>query len=137
MICNDFERNILFRIYTIGYTRNLRCVFDDRIEEVCLEVCSLVLNDRGKPLQATTRINILVRKEIVLPLFCTIVLRKHEIPNLEEAVTVTSDPTGWFTAATLLAEIDIDLRIRSAGTGTDLPEIVFQTDDMFRQHIRL
>ena len=137
MICNDFERNILFRIYTIGYTRNLRCVFDDRIEEIRLKVRSLVLNDRGKPLQATARINVLMCKEVVLPLLCTIILRKHEIPDLEEAVTVTANPTGWFTAATLLTEIDIDLRIRSAGTGTDLPEIVFQTDDMFRQHIRL
>ena len=76
-------------------------------------------------------------KEVVLPLLCTIILRKHEIPDLEEAVTVTANPTGWFTAATLLTEIDIDLRIRSAGTGTDLPEIVLQRDDMFRQHIRL
>ena len=76
-------------------------------------------------------------KEVVLPLLCTIILRKYEIPDLEEAVTVTSDSTAWFTAATLLAEVYIDLRIRSAGTGTDLPEIVLQRDDMFRQHIRL
>ena len=137
MICNDFERNILFRIHTIGYTRNLRCVFDDRIEEICLKVCSLVLNDRGKPLQAATSINILVCKEIILPLLRTIILRKHKIPDLEEAVTVTANPTGRFTTATFLTEINVDLRIRTAGTWSDLPEVIFQRNNMIRQHICL
>ena len=50
MVCNDFERNILFRICSIGHVCNFRRIFDDRIEEIRLKVRSLVLNDRGKPL---------------------------------------------------------------------------------------
>ena len=132
MVSNNLERNILLGIYTIGDIRNFGGVFDDRIEEICLKVCFLILDNRSKTLQATARINILMCKKIVLALLRAVVLSKDEIPNFEKAVTVTAYAACRLTAASLLAKIDVDLGVGSAGSWSDLPEVILHGYDMIR-----
>ena len=137
MVRNHLMGNVLFRIFPIRHIRNLGCILDDRIEQIRLKIRSLILHNGGKAFQPAARINILVCEKIVLAFLRAVILRKDEIPNLKEAVTVAADAAGRFSAATIFAEINVDLRVRPTGTGTDLPEVVLQCDDMIRRHVGL
>ena len=133
MICDYLQRNIFALIASVCNARNLRRVSDDRIEEIRLEVRFFILHNGRKPLQSAAGINVLVRKEVVFSLLAAIVLCKDQIPNFKEAVAVAADAAGRLSTAAPFTEIDIDLGVRTTGTGADLPKIIVQRNNMIRQ----
>ena len=66
-----------------------------------------------------------------------VVLREDEVPYLQIAVAVAAHAAGRLPAAALLAEVDIDFRVRAAGAGADFPEIVLELHDMALGKARL
>ena len=137
MICDYLQRNIFALIASVCNARNLRRVSDDRIEEIRLEVRFFILHNGRKSLQSAAGINVLVRKEVVFPLLGAIVLCKDQIPNFKEAVAVAADAAGRLSTAAPFTEINIDLGVRTTGTGADLPKIIVQRNNMIRQQPRL
>ena len=58
-------------------------------------------------------------------------LSEYEVPQFQETAAVTAGPAFRSAAAPVGTQIDMDFRIRSAGTAADFPEIILQPDDAF------
>ena len=76
-------------------------------------------------------------KKIILTILGAIILSKDEIPNFEKSITIASYTAGWAAAATLLSKINVYLRIRTAWSRANLPEIILQWDNVIRGKARL
>ena len=74
---------------------------------------------------------------LVLPILGLVKLCKDEIPYLQIPVAVAAHGTGRLAAAAIFAQVDINLRVRTAGTGADLPEIILELHDMVGQETGL
>ena len=137
MIGDDLEGYIFLWISAILRLRYIGSILDNRIEQICLEICLLILYDRSKTLKSAARIDVFMGKEVILTILGAVILRKDEIPDFEESITIASYTAGRTATATFRSEINIYLRIRTAWPRADLPEIIFQRDNMIRGKTRL
>ena len=112
-------------IGVIGLAANLLTEFDEVLHQIAVVVSSLVLHDSSHALQAHARIEVAVRQLRHGAVLLTVVLGKHEVPELQEAVAVAAGLAVGTTAADLLAHVKVDLGAGTAGaSGASGPEVV-------------
>ena len=112
----------------IGLAADLLAQLDEVLHQIAVVVSSLVLHDSGHALQAHARIEVAVRQLRHGAVLLAVVLGKHEVPELKEAVAVAAGLAVGAAAADLLAHVKIDLGARTAGTGgASGPEVVVLT----------
>ena len=103
------------------------------LHQIAVVVGGLVLHDGGHALQAHARIEVAVRQLRHGAVLLAVVLSKHEVPELQEAVAVATGLAVGLAAADLLAHVKVDLGARTAGAGgASGPEVVVlaQTGDV-------
>ena len=109
----------------IGLAADLLAQLDEVLHQITVVVSSLVLHDSGHALQAHARIEVAVRQLRHGAVLLTVVLGKHEVPELKEAVAVAARLAVGAAAADLLAHVKVDLGARTAGAGgASGPEVV-------------
>ena len=117
----------------IGLAADLLAQLDEVLHQIAVVIGGLVLHDGGHALQAHARIEVAVRQLGHGAVLLAVVLGKHEVPELKEAVAVTAGLAVGAAAADLLAHVKVDLGARTAGAGgTGGPEVVVlaQTRDV-------
>ena len=117
----------------IGLAADLLAQLDEVLHQIAVVVGSLVLHDGRHALQAHARIEVAVRQFRHGAVLLAIVLGKHEVPELQEAVAVATGLAVGLAAADLLAHIKVNLGARTAGAGgASGPEVVVlaQTGDV-------
>ena len=84
------------------------------------------LHDRGQPLEAHARVDVLLRKRRQRPVGLELVLHEDEVPELEEAVAArTRGRAAGIAAPVLLAPVEVDLRVGPARPRpADRPEVL-------------
>ena len=109
----------------IGLAADLLAQLDEVLHQIAVVVGGLVLHDGGHALQAHARIEVAVRQLRHGAVLLAVVLGKHEVPELQEAVAVAAGLAVGATAADLLAHVKVDLGARTAGAGgASGPEVV-------------
>ena len=109
----------------IGLAADLLTELDEVLHQIAVVVSSLVLHDSGHALQAHARIEVAVRQLRHGAVLLAVVLGKHEVPELKEAVAVAAGLAVGTTAADLLAHVKVDLGAGTAGAGgASGPEVV-------------
>ena len=84
-----------------------------------------MLHDGGHALQTHARIEVAVRQLRHGAVLLAVVLGKHEVPELKEAVAVAAGLAVGAAATDLLAHVKVDLGARTAGAGgASGPEVV-------------
>ena len=112
-------------IGVIGLAADLLAQLDEMLHQVAVVIGGLVLHDGGHALQAHARIEVAVRQLRHGAVLLTVVLGKHKVPELKEAVAVAARLAVGAAAADLLAHVKVDLGARTAGTGgASGPEVV-------------
>ena len=112
-------------IGVIGLAADPLAQLDEMLHQIAVVVSSLVLHDSGHALQAHARIEVTVRQLRHGAVLLTVVLGKHEVPELKEAVAVAARLAVGAAAADLLAHVKVDLGARTAGAGgAGSPEVV-------------
>ena len=112
----------------IGLTADLLTELDEVLHQIAVVVSSLVLHDSGHALQAHARIEVAVRQLRHGAVLLAVVLGKHEVPELKEAVAVAARLAVGAAATNLLAHVKVDLGARTAGAGgASGPEVVILT----------
>ena len=117
----------------IGLAADLLTELDEVLHQIAVVVSGLVLHDSGHALQAHARIEVAVRQLRHGAVLLAVVLGKHEVPELKEAVAVAAGLAVGAAATDLLAHVKVDLGARTAGTGgASGPEVVVlaQTRDV-------
>ena len=109
----------------IGLAADLLAQLDEMLHQIAVVIGGLVLHDGGHALQAHARIEVAVRQLRHGAVLLTVVLGKHEVPELKEAVAVAARLAVGAAAADLLAHVKVDLGARTAGAGgASGPEVV-------------
>ena len=112
-------------IGVIGLAADLLAQLDEMLHQVAVVIGGLVLHDGGHALQAHARIEVAVRQLRHGAVLLTVVLGKHKVPELKEAVAVAARLAVGAAAADLLAHVKVDLGARTAGAGgASGPEVV-------------
>ena len=117
----------------IGLAADLLAQLDEMLHQIAVVVGGLVLHDSGHALQTHARIEVAVRQLRHGAVLLAVVLGKHEVPELQEAVAVATGLAVGLTAADLFAHVKVDLGARTAGAGgASGPEVVIlaQTGDV-------
>ena len=117
----------------IGLAADLLTELDEVLHQIAVVVGGLVLHDSGHALQTHARIEVAVRQLRHGAVLLAVVLGKHEVPELKEAVAVAAGLAVGAAATDLLAHVKVDLGARTAGAGgASGPEVVVlaQTRDM-------
>ena len=117
----------------IGLAADLLAQFNEVLHQIAIVVGGLVLHDSGHALQAHARIEVAVRQLRHGAVLLAVVLGKHEVPELQEAVAVAAGLAVGLTAADLFAHVKVNLGARTAGAGgASGPEVVIlaQTGDV-------
>ena len=117
----------------IGLAADLLAQLDEVLHQIAVVIGGLVLHDGGHALQTHARIEVAVRQLRHGAVLLAVVLGKHEVPELQEAVAVTAGLAVGATAADLLAHVKVDLGARTAGAGgAGGPEVIVlaQTRDV-------
>ena len=117
----------------IGLAADLLTELDEVLHQIAVVVSGLVLHDSGHALQTHTRIEVAVRQLRHGAVLLAVILGKHEVPELKEAVTVAAGLAVGAAATDLLAHVKVDLGARTAGAGgASGPEVVVlaQTRDV-------
>ena len=109
---DDLQRDVVVRVVAVALARERLRDLEQRDEEVRLEVVVDALQQRGDPLEARPRVDVL-RGELAddLQVRVDLVLDEHEVPDLHEALFVD---VGTAVGPVLRAAIDEDLRARPA-----------------------
>ena len=109
----------------IGLAADLLAQLDEVLHQIAVVVGGLVLHDGGHALQAHARIEVAVRQLRHGAVLLAVVLGKHEVPELKEAVAVAAGLAVGAAATDLLAHVKVDLGARTAGAGgAGGPEVV-------------
>ena len=109
----------------IGLAADLLAQLDEMLHQVAVVIGGLVLHDGGHALKAHARIEVAVRQLRHGAVLLAVVLGKHEVPELKEAVAVAARLAVGAAAADLLAHVKVDLGARTAGAGgASGPEVV-------------
>ena len=109
----------------IGLAADLLTELDEVLHQIAVVVGGLVLHDGGHALQAHARIEVAVRQLRHGAVLLAVVLGKHEVPELKEAVAVAAGLAVGAAATDLLAHVKVDLGARTAGAGgASGPEVV-------------
>ena len=74
------------------------------------------MDNGSKAFKAGTGIDILMFERRVGPVSVLVELSKDKIPQFKESTAVTARTTGWFPTAFIGAKVDMDFRVRTAGT---------------------
>ena len=117
----------------IGLAADLLAQLDEVLHQIAVVISGLVLHDGGHALQTHARIEVAVRQLRHGAVLLAVVLGKHEVPELKEAVAVAAGLAVGAAAADLLAHVKVDLGARTAGAGgASGPEVVVlaQTRDV-------
>ena len=93
----------------IGLAADLLAQLDEVLHQIAVVIGGLVLHDGSHALQAHARIEVAVRQLRHGAVLLTVVLGKHEVPELKEAVAVAAGLAVGAAAADLLAHVKIDL----------------------------
>ena len=122
--------------FTYTVTKRLHRIYvKDRIN---------ILNNCCQTFQTHTCIDILHFQKFVVAVSVIFKLCKYVVPYFDVSVTVTSYCTVRFSTAVFFTAVIINLRTRTAGTGTMLPEVVsfsktenafFRNTDLFMPDI--
>ena len=95
------------------------------LHQVAVVIGGLVLHDGGHALKAHARIEVAVRQLRHGAVLLAVVLGKHEVPELKEAVAVAAGLAVGAAATDLLAHVKVDLGAGTAGAGgAGGPEVV-------------
>ena len=137
MVGNDLQGNILGLILAILHAGNLGSILDNGEQQVRLEVGLLVLHHGSQTLQTAARIDVLMGQGLVLPILSAVILGEHQVPDFQITVAVAAHSAVGGAAAALLAQIDVNLGVRAAGTGADFPEVVIHLHDVVLGEARL
>ena len=109
----------------IGLAADLLAQLDEMLHQIAVVIGGLVLHDSGHALQAHARIEVAVRQLRHGAVLLAVVLGKHEVPELKEAVAVAAGLAVGAAATDLLAHVKVDLGARTAGAGgAGGPEVV-------------
>ena len=109
----------------IGLAADLLAQLDEMLHQIAVVISGLVLHDGGHALQAHARIEVTVRQLRHGAVLLAVVLGKHEVPELQEAVAVAAGLAVGAAAADLLAHVKVDLGAGAAGAGrAGGPEVV-------------
>ena len=109
----------------IGLAADLLAQLDEVLHQIAVVVGGLVLHDGGHALQAHARIEVAVRQLRHGAVLLAVVLGKHEVPELKEAVAVAAGLAVGAAATDLLAHVKVDLGAGTAGAGgAGGPEVV-------------
>ena len=109
----------------IGLAADLLTELDEVLHQIAVVVGGLVLHDSGHALQTHARIEVAVRQLRHGAVLLAVVLGKHKVPELKEAVTVAAGLAVGAAATDLLAHVKVDLGARTAGAGgASGPEVV-------------
>ena len=112
-------------IGVIGLAADLLTELDEMLHQIAVVVSGLVLHDSGHALQTHARIEVTVWQLRHGAVLLAVVLGKHEVPELKEAVAVAAGLAVGAAATDLLAHVKIDLGARTAGAGgASGPEVV-------------
>jgi len=135
MIGDDAQRarRAFIALGVIRLTRDFLAQCNKALHKVAIIVGTLVLHDRGHALKTHAGIKVAMRKLGHRTVFLAIKLRKHKIPELEEAIAVAARGAIGLAAPYFLALIKIDLGARAARTGGACrPEVIVlaQTGNM-------
>ena len=90
------------------------------------------MQHRSDPFQAGAGIDIFLGQRRIAAVIVAVKLGKDQIPDFEIAIAIAADCAIRFAAAAVLAQIDINLRTGTTGTGADFPEIILHPDNPFR-----
>ena len=109
----------------IGLAADLLTELDEMLHQIAVVVSGLVLHDSGHALQTHARIEVAVRQLRHGAVLLAVVLGKHEVPELKEAVAVAAGLAVGAAATDLLAHVKVYLGARTAGAGgASGPEVV-------------
>ena len=109
----------------VALAGDLLAELDEALHDVAVVVGALVLQDGGHALQAHARVEVAVRQLRHGAVLLAVILREHEVPELEEAVAVAARLAVRLAAAHVLALVKVDLGAGAAGAGgAGGPEVV-------------
>ena len=112
-------------IVDVGLARDALAQGDEALHEVAVVERALVLHDGGHALEAHARVEVAVRQLGHGAVLLAVVLREHEVPELQETVAVAAGGTLGPAASHVLALVVVDLGAGTAGTGgSGSPEVV-------------
>ena len=124
MVRDYAQRNILLFVLAVWNSCNTANMLHDILHRIHQEEVIHSLHNAGQALQPHARINIRMFHRRVVSLSIAVKLGKNHIPEFDIAVAFASNAASWLSTAILFAAVKIDLRTRSAGAGTMLPEII-------------
>ena len=132
VVSDNFKGYFRFFVSTVFDTSDFCSVFDNREHQVGFKVGRFVLEYGSKTFQTSTGIDVFVFERSVSAVFVLVVLGKYQVPKFEETVTVAAYCAIRFAAAAFFTKVNVDFGARTAGAGTDFPEVFFHADDAGR-----
>ena len=124
MVGDNAERDVRLVVLTIALARNAGDVVGDVADGIDVKQRVDVLHDTGKTLQTHAGVDVLLLEFGIVVVAVVVKLGEYVVPDLHITVAVTADRTVRLTAAIFFAAVVVDLRARTARTGTVLPEVV-------------
>ena len=124
MIGDQPDRDILLLVRLVLHAGSLADLIPDRLHSIDIKYGIHILNDYREPFQSHTRIDILLRQLLIMPLAVTIKLCEHIVPHFYKTVTVAAHFAVRLSAAVLFTSVIIDLRTWSAWPCSMFPEII-------------
>ena len=124
MIGYKADRNIIHCICLIRLAGKLTDPVSDSFHCINIKYGIHILHYNGKTLKPHTGIYVFVLKFRVSTVSVTVELCEHVVPDFHKTVTVAANLAVRLSAAVFLASVIVDLRARTAGTCSMLPEVI-------------
>ena len=131
MVGDHAERHICIVDLSIFLACKSADMIAERFDRIHIKDRIHILYNRSQTLQSHSCINVLLFQFTVMSVAVIVKLGEYVVPDLHITVALASHGTVRTSASVFLASVIINLRTRSARSGTMLPEVVLfsKTED--------
>ena len=130
MVGNNTERNVILLVFQITLVGKFCNLFHHSLIGIHIKKRRNILADYRKSLQSHTGINIFLNQIRIMPMAIVVKLGEHNIPNLNKTVPFSAHNI-FRTRSVFFSSVIVNLRTRTARTGSMLPEIVFLSKTVY------
>ena len=126
LLAAQSKASVIYLVDSYGslYPEQIRRLADKYIR-IAEKYGIYVLHNNSQTFQSHTGINVFIFQFCIVAFPVIFKLSKYIIPNLDIAVTLTANRTTGLSTAVFFSTVVINLRTRTARTGTMFPEIIF------------
>ena len=139
VVGDNTQGNICFWIVFVGNICNAADVLHNVLYCIYLEQVADILHNASQTFQTHTGIDVWFWHTFIMTVAIRVKLGEYQIPDLHEAIAIAANLTFRSAAANAFAAIEVDLRARTARTGTMFPEVILfaETNDTFWRNTNL